>query len=79
MGNYRTGVTGKDFNRCFYSGRLALFPEISALKELIRELQEDGEVIAFIDLHGHSILKNSFVFGPAQDHQTANPCTSLVK
>lgn len=35
MGNYRTGVTGKDINRCFYSGRESLFPEIAALRDLI--------------------------------------------
>lgn len=35
LGNYRTGVTGKDFNRCFYSGRPALFPEIAALRNLV--------------------------------------------
>lgn len=26
MGNYRTGITGRDFNRCFNSGRQPLFP-----------------------------------------------------
>jgi murein tripeptide amidase MpaA len=36
MGNYRTGVIGSDYNRLFLSAQAELFPEITALKELIK-------------------------------------------
>lgn len=35
MGNYRTGISGRDFNRSFETGKPTLFPEITALKKLI--------------------------------------------
>lgn len=35
MGNYRTGISGRDFNRSFDTGKASLFPEITALKKLI--------------------------------------------
>jgi murein tripeptide amidase MpaA len=72
MGNYRTGITGLDFNRNFDSGKPSLFPESQALKRLILHLQKNGEVIAFLDLHGHSILRNSFIFGPNQSSFNAS-------
>jgi murein tripeptide amidase MpaA len=36
LGNYRTGVIGKDFNRKFNSGKEALFPEIEMVRRLVR-------------------------------------------
>lgn len=64
MGNYRTGIVGDDFNRRFSSGQRQFFPEINALKRLVQNCKKMGKVHLFLDLHGHSILKNSFIFGP---------------
>lgn len=64
MGNYRTGIVGDDYNRRFNSGQREFFPEISALRKLVSKCKKIGKVMLFLDLHGHSILKNSFIFGP---------------
>ena len=77
MGNYRTGIAGFDYNRNFKSGRPSLFPEADALRKLVNEIQKEGEVLAFIDLHGHSILRNTFIFDPGRSTLNDNP-RSLV-
>jgi cytosolic carboxypeptidase protein 2/3 len=64
VGNYRTGIVGDDFNRKFYSGQREFFPEIAALKRLVAKCKNHGKVALFLDLHGHSVLKGSFLFGP---------------
>lgn len=64
LGNYRTGVIGKDFNRKFVTGAANIFPEISHIKRLVKQLKKQGRVLSIVDLHGHSVQKNSFVFGP---------------
>ena len=65
-GNYRTGLSGKDFNREFLCPDRYVFPEIVALKELVvkckREFQNN--LLLFLDFHGHSIKKNVFMYGP---------------
>lgn len=66
MGNYRTGIVGEDFNRKFYSGRKQIFPEINYLKKMISNAKKQGNILMFMDLHGHSILKNSFIYGPSE-------------
>ena len=38
------------------------------LKAIIKELEKEGAVELFLDLHGHSILKNSFIYGPAEEY-----------
>ena len=63
IGNYRTGIVGDDFNRRFSSGHREFFPEIHALKRVVNKCKKIGIVRLFLDLHGHSILKNSFIFG----------------
>ena len=64
MGNYRTGIIGKDFNRCFNDTNVHLLPELAQMKQLIRSLQKKGKILLYLDLHGHSIQRNSFIFGP---------------
>jgi len=64
IGNYRTGVVGDDFNRRFKSGNNEFFPEIFGLKKLVTKCKKLGKIHLFLDLHGHSILKSSFLFGP---------------
>lgn len=65
-GNYRTGLSGKDFNREFLNPDKFIFPEIIALKDLvIKEKREfKSNLLLFLDFHGHSIKKNVFMYGP---------------
>jgi murein tripeptide amidase MpaA len=39
-GNYRTGLSGKDFNREFLNPDRFVFPEIIALKELVSKCKQ---------------------------------------
>ena len=39
LGNFRTGLAGKDLNRQFKVKNTSLLPEINALKEYIRKLK----------------------------------------
>lgn len=66
IGNYRTGIIGDDFNRQFNVNKPEFYPEISALKRLVGKCKKEGEVELFLDLHGHSVLKNSFIYGPSE-------------
>ena len=65
LGNYRTGIMGEDFNRKFNTGKREFLPEIFLLKKLVANCKKQGKVLMFIDLHGHSVLKNSFIYGPS--------------
>lgn len=66
IGNYRTGIIGDDFNRQFHVNKPEFYPEITALKRLVSNCRKEGEVELFLDLHGHSVLKNSFIYGPSE-------------
>ena len=61
LGNYRTGILGEDLNRQF-GGRLR--GETRMLAKMVKTLTDAGKVLLFLDLHGHSVLKNSFIYGP---------------
>lgn len=39
LGNYRTGLAGKDLNRIFKSSDRVVFPTVAALKDLVNELK----------------------------------------
>lgn len=66
IGNYRTGLSGRDFNREYKMPDKALFPEVYHFKKLVTENKElFGErLLMFLDFHGHSTKKNTFVYGP---------------
>jgi hypothetical protein len=65
-GNYRTSLFGKDLNRSFDEDQKHFFPETYYLKEYVYELKlkYKNHFDLFIDLHGHSIKKNIFIYGP---------------
>jgi len=63
LGNYRTGMAGRDLNREFIEADPVLYPAVNAIKNLVAELSEKykEKLIAFVDMHGHSgtnTLKN---------------------
>lgn len=66
LGNYRTGISGKDFNREYKDPDREVFPEIYAFKKLVAENKAiyGDNLLMFIDFHGHSVKKNVFMYGP---------------
>ncbi len=66
LGNYRTGLSGRDFNREFISPPSELFVEVYELKKFLEKCksiyQQDFNV--FMDFHGHTVKKNVFTYGP---------------
>lgn len=68
IGNYRVSMAGSDLNRRYQSPHPKLHPIVCAVKKLIKEEKPDPEskeqILAFIDMHGHSRKKNVFMYGP---------------
>jgi cytosolic carboxypeptidase protein 2/3 len=66
LGNFRTGLAGKDLNRQFKNKNLGLLPEIRSLKDYVNKLKASStsNLVYFLDFHGHSSKKNVFVYGP---------------
>lgn len=69
IGNYRTSYSGNDLNRKYHDPDSRLHPTVCAVKNLISDIvnsedQEDNEIFAYIDMHGHSRKKNVFIYGP---------------
>lgn len=66
IGNFRTSLCGKDLNRTFKLPNELLIPEVKGLKELVIKLKQEwkNRLIMFFDLHGHSVKKNVFLYGP---------------
>lgn len=73
-GNYRTSLFGKDLNRTFDQSRKFAFPESFHLIELAKELKmkHKKRFCFYIDLHGHSVKKNVFMYGPDFNIQHTN-------
>jgi hypothetical protein len=73
-GNYRTSLFGKDLNRTFDQSRRFAFPEVFQLLRLAEEVRRrhHNRFCLFLDLHGHSIKKNAFMYGPDYALQDAN-------
>ena len=62
-GNYRCSLLGLDLNRRWHDPSKTLDPTVFFTKRLLKVLQEEREVLAFFDLHGHSRKKNAFMYG----------------
>ena len=62
-GNYRCSIAGADLNRRYGDAHRVLHPEITAMKELLKETNEHRGVLMYLDLHGHSRNKNAFLYG----------------
>ena len=63
-------MSGNDLNRRYMSPHPRLHPIVCAVKKLLRDLkpdlqtQDENQILAFIDMHGHSRKKNVFMYGP---------------
>lgn len=76
IGNYRTSMAGCDLNRRYDEPDYRLHPTVWSIKKLTSDLLRgdpdkniapfisEDDLVAFIDLHGHSRKKSVFVFGP---------------
>jgi len=62
-GNYRTSLAGTDLNRRYHDPHTFLHPTIAAFKSFIQSTVQRRSVYLYLDLHGHSKLKNSFLYG----------------
>ena len=69
VGNFRTSLCGRDLNRTFKLSNDFLIPEVRSLKELVLRLKGEfkSRLLIFLDLHGHSVKKNVFLYGPEYD------------
>lgn len=77
IGNYRTSLSGNDLNRQYSQPEKRLHPEVCSLKNVIKHLTfgkkkdasqggieiKEEDIFAFIDIHGHSLKKNVFMYG----------------
>lgn len=63
-------MSGNDLNRRYMTPHPRLHPIVCAVKKLFRDLKPDlsthdeNQILAFIDMHGHSRKKNVFMYGP---------------
>ena len=66
IGNYRTGLSGRDFNRQYVNPDKELFPEIYSFKNLVINCKKryGNNLLLYLDFHGHSVRKNVFMYGP---------------
>lgn len=63
IGNYRCSLSGNDLNRQWKSPSPRLHPEIFAVKEMFEKTLKCREVFWYVDCHGHSRKKNTFMYG----------------
>ena len=67
MGNFRTSLFGKDLNRLFNKTDVLMVPEVEICKNMVDGFlrkHKKGRLILFLDIHGHSVRRNSFCYGP---------------
>jgi murein tripeptide amidase MpaA len=57
-GNHRCSLAQVDLNRVYTSPLPERHPEVWHVKEMVKKLQQERDVIAYVDLHGHSAKKN---------------------
>ena len=62
-GNYRTSLSGNDLNRRYASPSPVLHPTVYAMRQMLTTMQESRGVLLFVDMHGHSRKKNTFLYG----------------
>jgi hypothetical protein len=60
-GSYRCSLSGCDLNREWKNPSKTLHPEVYCIKKLI--LESEYKRLLFVDIHGHSKKKASFMYG----------------
>lgn len=54
VGNYRCSLSGHDLNRQYTNPSSKTYPEIHALKQMLRKTLECRKIELYCDFHGHS-------------------------
>jgi murein tripeptide amidase MpaA len=62
-GHTRCGNVGVDLNRVWTEPNQKQHPTIFAMKNIIKTMQTERELLLYCDLHGHSRKKNMFMYG----------------
>jgi len=62
-GNYRCSLAGVDLNRKYLHPDPLLHPTITAVKSLIASTNDSRGIVLYLDIHGHSMRKNVFLYG----------------
>ena len=62
-GNYRCSLAGVDLNRKYNNPDPLLHPTVHAMKNVLLSSQKDRGIFLYLDLHGHSQNKNTFLYG----------------
>ncbi|CAF0708203.1 unnamed protein product [Brachionus calyciflorus] len=70
IGNYRCSLTGRDLNRNYKTVLKEAFPSIWHMREMVKKLNQEREILLYCDLHGHSRKNNVFIYGC---HNNNNP------
>lgn len=63
IGNYRCSLSCQDLNRQWILANSKLFPENFAAKMMMRKTLESRDIMFYCDYHGHSRMKNLFMYG----------------
>ena len=70
-GFYRISLSGFDENRVWTAPDPVLNPIVYATKQLMKNIQNEREIVFYIDFHGHSRLHGTFAYGcPNEDDST---------
>ena len=69
-GHTRCGNVGVDLNRVWIDPNPKLHPTICAMKNLLKQMMTERELLLFCDLHGHSRKKNMFMYGNCGKNDT---------
>ncbi|CAL8081096.1 unnamed protein product [Calicophoron daubneyi] len=73
-GNHRCSMAGKDLNRRWINPSPLMHPTIYHSKKLLHLLTAAGRSpFIFIDFHGHSRMKNIFLYGCSPSESWKNP------
>ena len=62
QGNHRTDLAGFDMNRRWLEPSPFIHPQIYAVKNLVRMIQEERKIDVFCDIHGHFQSSGSFMY-----------------
>jgi len=63
IGNYRTGLAGSDLNRRWGNPDENLHPTVFFMKAMMERMRDERGIALFVDLHGHSVKNNCFIYG----------------
>jgi murein tripeptide amidase MpaA len=69
VGNYRCSLSGADLNRQWISPSGRFYPEVNAVKLMMRKTLESRDIAFYCDFHGHSRAKNAFMYGCQNVHK----------